>query len=420
MAAGSTRVRGGRSFLVLALAYLAAGTFLVLVVRAAALPDPAAGMDATFGPFNAFLQQTTGRMVTTDIQVDYASAVALLHGQDPYGVSAELFDRYGHAYSMPPWAIELANPHPPTTVAMVLPLAAVLSYPQALLAWSVVMVFVVVATVQLMGVRLAWAAPIGVAVSMVWPGAYAIGNVVPLIGLGIALAYRFRDHPLLAALGLTVAAAPKVSGLILALPFLLTGRWKPVAWAAAFMTILAAVPLLFFPATWGRYLDAGVSAVAVSAARVDNASVLALATELGMPAAAAGVLAVGLAVGAALLIKDTFWPTVWLMVALLPIAWMYSLITLVPLFVVAVRRPNIWGVGAVALGTVLAVGSPPLGALWPPRVLPLVLLCALVALLQVRDDAFWPRKSQFQMMFGRRAGPRPAVSAGTESATGRH
>ena len=85
---------------------------------------------------------------------------------------------------------------------------------------------------------------------------------------------------------------------------------------------------------------------------------------------------------------------------MLPIARTYSLITLLPLLCVAVRRPNPWGVGAVVLGTALAVGSPPLG-MWPTRVLPLIVLCALVALLQIRESAFWPDRATLARLLAR-------------------
>lgn len=383
--ARGSRVAAVRPVVLAVLVYLSVGLFMALVMRNVVLPDEEAGMDATFGSFNAFLQETSGKPVTTDFQIDFGSAVALVHREDPYVASAAIFEKYG----MPAWGVALANPHPPTTVAIVLPFTIV-SYQNALTAWTVLMVLAVVATIQLLGVRLAYAAPLGVAICMIWPGAYAIGNVVPLIGLGIALAYRFRDHPVLAAVGLTVAAAPKASGLILLIPFLLTLRWKPVLWTAGFMAVLAVVPMMFYPATWARYLDVGVESIALNAARADNASLLNLATKLGVPSVGAGALLVASAVGAALLIKDSFWPAAWLIVALLPIAWMYSLITLLPLFVVAIRRPNPWGVGAVTLGAALTIGSPTLGEAWPPKVLPLVLLCAFVALLQIREDGFWP------------------------------
>jgi hypothetical protein len=142
-----------RKGIIAVLIYATVALFMALVMRNVVLPDEQAGMDATFGSFNAFLQETSGKPVTTDFQIDYGSAVALVHGQDPYGVSAEIFERFG----MPRWDVALANPHPPTTVAVVLPFA-LLGYQDALTAWTVLMAFAVIATIQLMGVRLAYAA----------------------------------------------------------------------------------------------------------------------------------------------------------------------------------------------------------------------------------------------------------------------
>lgn len=405
--AGDSPRSTARTAAVAVLVYATIGLFMALVVRNTTLPDEAAGMNAIYGPFNAFLQETSGKRVTTDFQVDFASAVALLHGEDPYGVTADIIDRYG----MPPWDVALANPHPPTTVVLVLPFA-LLGYQNALTAWTLLMVFAVVGTIQLMGVRLAYAAPIGVAICVLFPGAYAIGNVVPVIGLGVALAYRFRDRPVLAALGLTLAAAPKASGLLLVLPFLLTMRWRPVAWTAGFMAALALLPVAFFPATWNRYLDVGVYSVTRNAARGDNTAVLSLAERVGIPSWVAGAALIALAVLAALVVRDCFWPVVWLTVALLPIMWMYSLITLLPLFCVVLRRPSPWAVGSVVAGATLAIGSPPLGETYALAAGPLVVLCAFVGLLQVRDDGFWPRPGQLAALVRRapKGAPEPPPS----------
>lgn len=396
---GPARLVVARTIGLTVLAYITVGLLMALVVRHIALPDGQVGLDASFGSFNSFLQETSGRWVTTDIQLDFASAAALLHGQDPYAPSAALFDQF----AMPAWDVRLANPHPPTTMPLLMPFALI-SYQNALTAWTVLMVFAVIATIQLLGVRLAYAAPLGVAICIVFPATYGIGNVVPVIGLGIALAYRFRDNPLMAAIGLTLAAAPKASGLLLLLPFVLSLRFRTVLWTAAFMIGLALLPLAFYWDTWSRYLDVGVESITLNAARPDNAAILNLATKVGFPS----VLAIGLivlaAAGAALLMKDSFWPTVWLIVALLPIAWTYSMITLIPLFCVAVRRPNPWGVGAVAIGTALAVGSPPLG-MWPTRVVPLIVLCAFVAMLQISERAFWPDRAAVASLLRRSAIP---------------
>lgn len=372
------------SLVILFVAGVVATVVLILLVRPLTLWDQPSGTQISSVSIGAFLQETSGQRVTTDFQCDYAAALALRHGGDPYEVSAALFDRFG----LPAWDVNGPTPHPPTMVTLALPFAF-LSYENALSAWAILMVAATMATFALMGVRAAVAVPCGLAVCMTFPGAYGIGNPVMLIGFGVALAYRFRDRPALAALGLALAAAPKISGLALLLPFLLTARWRAVAWTAVYVAVLSAVPMLFFPSTWTRYLAVGVAGIPANAARGDNAALVNLAGKAGLPSWLAVALVLALAVGVALAIRDTFWPTVWLMVALLPVAWMSSLLTFIPLFCAAVRRPNPWSVGAVVLATGLTVASPPLG-MWPTAMLPLVVLLAVVAMLQIRETDFWP------------------------------
>ena len=100
-----------------AASYIVVLLFMVLVVRHFQLPDEASGMDPSAGPVNALLQQASGKEVTSDFLVDYASALALWHGNDPYQVSAVIFDNEG----LLAWPVGTANPHPPTMVVLAEP-----------------------------------------------------------------------------------------------------------------------------------------------------------------------------------------------------------------------------------------------------------------------------------------------------------
>lgn len=343
-------------------------------------------MASEYGPVNSFLQQVSGRNVTTDFLIDYASARALLDREDPYGIAAEIIDSKG----LPAWPVSHANPHPPTMVSLAAPFA-LLSYQNALAAWSVLMVFALIGTICLIGVRLPIAIAVGLGIAITYPGAWGIGNAVPLIGFGVAVAYKYRNEPILAAVGLTLAAAPKISGLLLLLPFLLTLRIKALAWAAAMVSLLAVFPLMFFGGAWSRYLHAGAHAIRVNAERQDNASVLNLAHKHEVPQVLVAALLVAVAVSIAIRIKDSWWPSVWLIVAALPIAWMYSMLTLIPLFCATVRSRSSLGVGSVFLASALIVGS--VGGMWPTRAIPLIIALAAVGLTQIDDDAFRPNKA---------------------------
>jgi Glycosyltransferase family 87 len=340
-------------------------------------------MDGSEGPLNAFLQQVLGHWVPTDFQSDYVSAKALLAGNDPYQRGEDMFPVYG----APSWGFGVANPHPPTMVALTIPFA-LLEYQSAITAWSVLMIFVLIWTFSLMGVPRSVSIAAGLGVAITFPGAYAIGNAVPLIGLGIALAHRFRDNPMIAGLGLTMAATPKSSGLLLALPFLLSARRLTVAWAALLTAIVAIAPLAFYPDVWHRYVAAGLDAIRAVQARPDNASILHLAATWGLPQL---VVMLSLTLVTLLLVlgtRNTYWPTVWLMVAALPISWTYSMLTLIPIYCMCVKRRTFWSIASVVIGAGLVVACPPWG-LWPTYVVPIVLLMAALAVWQIRDSSFW-------------------------------
>ena len=346
-----------------------------------ALPADAPGG----GGLGVAVQELLGRTLGTDFLVDYASASALTHHVDAYAQSPVLFQRLGIE-----WPVSTANPHPPTLLTLVLPFELV-KYSHALAAWTLAMIFVLVATIRMVGLSWSLAVPIGVGLGLAMPGAYGISNPVLLIGFGVALAYRWHNEPFVAGLGIAIASAPKSSGLILVVPFLLARRFGTVAWAAICFAVMAAVPMLFQPDVWARYLDAGVQAIIFNQARPDNASLIHLGETLGL-SSIAPLAVVGLAgVVLALLTRDTFWPTVWVMVVALPIAWMYSLLTFVPIGVLVFRRSGAVPIALVAAATGLTLAGPPLGR-WPVAIFPIVTILIYVAMLigpRLGDGDFW-------------------------------
>lgn len=358
------------------------GIFLVLhtVGHHVTLPD-----ERTTAPTDGLVVALTRLLGhpgdAVDFAADYASAHALVHGQDAYGISADLFKGLG----IPPWPVETANTHPPTVFLLVLPFT-LLHFWAASAAFALAMIFALIATLRLVGLPYRYAIPAGVGIGVTFPGAYGIVNVVPLIGLGVALAYRYRYHPVLGGLGVALAAVPKASGLILVLPFLLAGRIRLVLWAVGFWLAAAILPLLWQHDAWSRYATAGVAAVNANAARSDDASLLSLAHHhVGISTSLAAVFVAAVAVGTALARRELFWPTVWAMVATLPIAWMYSLLTLVPLVAWALLRSG--DVRAVAVLSLFAaavtVSSPPYGD-WPVVIYPIVVLLVLLVYISAR------------------------------------
>jgi Glycosyltransferase family 87 len=349
-----------------AMAFAAAVTGLRALGDHVTLPAADIGSAPAGGGIGAAINELVGMNIGTDFLADYASADAMTEDVDPYAPMVDLMTRVGT-----PWAVAGANTHPPTQLTLVLPFT-LLAYQDALSAWCLLMVLAFIATVLLMGVRPALAVPIGLRIALTFPGAYAIGNPVPVIGLGIALAYRYRDRPALAGLGLAVAVAPKASGLLLVAVFLLSGRVKVVTWAAAGVLVAVVTPVLFYPDVWSRYLDAGTASISFNAARDDNGAILHLGERVGLPTWATMALICVLAGVAVLRTRDMFWPSVWVMVASLPVAWMYSVVTLLPLVVTVLLRSRSATLRGVAvLASVLTIASTPLGE-WPVVVVPIV------------------------------------------------
>jgi hypothetical protein len=367
--------------------YLALLSLLLYVGRHTQIPLPnPADPDAGEG-LSVAIRQLLGRPDRRDFLLDYASAHALIHGVDAYASSASLIHGVGLSWA----AVVGANPHPPTLLTLVLPFTW-LKYGAALAAWALAMVGALLATLRLVGVPLWYAAGIAVALAITFPGAAGIGNPVPLIGLGIALAYRYRHNPVVAGLGIALAAAPKGSGLILALPFLLAGRIRTCVYAAIFYVLSAVIPLIWQGDIWSRYLDAGIKTLDANAHdRADNASLLYLAHRLwGLSYNTTVVVLVVVAVGLVIIQRDLFWPTAWASVAVLPIGWMYSLLTLLPLVAFAVLRSPRRTVGLAAAATGLACASPPNGD-WPTVTYPIVLalVTAMYLLMDVRQSTLW-------------------------------
>lgn len=367
------------------------------------LPDEQWGMSSYGGSLTVSLEQMMGRRLTTDFLVDYASARALADGVDPYAISGGLIDRIGG----PEWPVPTANPHPPTMVLLTLPFALV-RYEWALAAWSIAMVFALVLTVRLSGARWEVAIPAGLALAVCWPGAYGIGNAVPVIGLGIAMAVRYRDTPWLAAAGAALAAAPKTSGLLILVPFVLTFRWRTVVYTLGWMAALAAAPLAWFPRVWNTYADRGLDAIRQNAARVDNGAILNLGAKLGVPHIVTGLALVGIALLIARRSRDVFWPIVWLVVAALPISWMYSMLTFIPLVVHAVRRGGRVAWVCSILAAALAASSTPLGS-WPTWVQPVVVLLMAPVAAQAGGGEWWPEWHRWRTLIR----PRECTAAST-------
>jgi hypothetical protein len=178
---------------------------------------------------------------------------------------------------------------------------------------------------------------------------------------------------------------------LLLVPFLFARRLRAVAIGAGLFALLAAFPMLWQPSVWTRYLDDGVRAISLNAARSDNGSIIELFHRVGTPTLVALAVLGAVTAIIAVYTHDLFWPAAWLIVASLPIAWMYSLITLLPLALWIVLRAGVASRSLIVVASGLMLAAPPLGR-WAATVFPLVVGLCYVAMFglpaSARDD-FW-------------------------------
>jgi hypothetical protein len=199
----------------------------------------------------------------------------------------------------------------------------------------------------------AFGAPPGPALALapltvVWPpGGWSMGQLTPLWLLGLALAWRWRHRPATAGAAIALASLTKLLPALSLLPFLLQRRWSvlrgfALVWGAA-VTLLLALDA----GVIGRYVTIARTVSRDQAARHENAALLWAADH---NYGAAGVALATVLVAAVVVVSlrrlqrrneidRLSWDGVgWASVALLPIAWIYSLLPLLPALARLVRR----------------------------------------------------------------------------------
>jgi hypothetical protein len=182
------------------------------------------------GMADFLVRAANGTYGIVDFHTYYEAAKALEHGHSPYPAPAD-----------PVLATNMAYVYPPLTAIAAIPLTLVPLHQAAALE-ILALTAAVLGTLRVLGVR-DWRCYV---LALCWrPVLFGIltGNVTVLLGLGVAVAWRFRDRRLPVASSVAVVLAAKV--------FL----WPLVVWlgatrryAAAALSLAAAV--LILAASW--------------------------------------------------------------------------------------------------------------------------------------------------------------------------
>lgn len=177
-----------------------------------------------------------------DFLVFYRAAVQLTHGTSPYPPLDSRLVYDGSAYVYPIWVAVVLMPF-----TLVGPLLAAKI-------WVVASYFMYALSLRLVGAR---APQILMAVSLATPVLISIqmGTMTPLLALGVALSWRWRNSPLFAAVPAAVAGTSKLYLLVFMVFFAATRRYRALVFGAAFSSALLGAGFLLGPLGLHQYFQ---------------------------------------------------------------------------------------------------------------------------------------------------------------------
>ena len=297
--------------------------------------------------FTATIQDGTEAL---DFRQFYGAAEAILRGDDPYRLASESLTAWGGPY-----------PYPPLPALLAIPLT-IFSLQAAGLLLMAALVVVALAIPFVLGVR-DWRC---YGLLLLWPpviSAIQTGNLTLLLGLGAALAWRFRERRLAVSMSIGVTLAAKL--------FL----WPLVVWLAATRRLTSAVLTCAVGAgllvlSWAAIGFSGLVDYPDLLRRLEDAvgddsyTAYIVGLDIGLPSALARVVWLSLGLGLLAVVvlvgrrgdeRSAFILAIAAALALTPIVWLHYFALL--LVVVAVAQPRLGAVWFVPLAMVVTPGS---------------------------------------------------------------
>jgi len=295
-----------------------------------------------------------------DIAQDYIGAQALIHpGEELYPVLATAFEKMGIT-----WAAYHRSTHPPSAYLLVVPFT-LFNYPTAQVLWMLSMFVCIVFTGRAFNLR--WKTSLLAAIiSLTWPPTiWSLGQFTAIWMLGLALAYRFRDKPLLSGLFIGLASLSKFFAGVMLIHPVWRKRWSAlISFTAVWLAVLFVLLMMRSDAV-SNYVASNIGNSMDQILRPDNGALAVVAWRLGGWLGITIVLVLTLCVLWVGLRNDgpAAWACmVWLGIASLPIAWVYSLLPLLPWLAMTIKSPNRYP----RLLAVTALVMPYASAAWLP------------------------------------------------------
>jgi hypothetical protein len=264
----------------------------------------------------------TGQSTAADIGQDFYGFRALILHLDPYPPLVDALKVIGVE-----WDIQNASTHPPTSYLLVAPVAF-LPYPMAAAIWGWLMLAAILVSLRMYGLSWRWAALVTLLSTFWSPASFSLSQLTPLWLLGLAIAYRKRDHPFIAGIWIGFASLTKFLPAILLVPFLLRRKWSALAGFALVWFLALGILFVISPDAISRYFEVNQTNSLTTIERLDNGAMLPTLFRLAnWPGLLLGIAFLG---GIAYLGRKDWFTFEYLAVALLPIAWIYSVLPLLP------------------------------------------------------------------------------------------
>ncbi len=274
-----------------------------------------------------------GEIDHSDLAQDIIGFRAMLSGENPYPIlhdAASILDI--------DWETFHSSTHPPTAFLLVAPIAF-LPWPIASAVWGWLMILAILFSCK--GFGLNWSKSIFITlISMLWPPTiFSLGQITPIWLLGIALAFRYRNtKTYMAGIWIGIASLGKLFPVLMLIPLLIKRQWKALIGFGVLFAISLGILTLISPSSIKTYFVVNSLNSLDQMMRIDNGSLLAISyRELG-PAGLVTFLLFFLAIILFFYTKFTStkitmieWISyLFLSVAMLPVAWTYSLLPLLP------------------------------------------------------------------------------------------
>jgi hypothetical protein len=307
-----------------------------LLLPAPANPDK----PGVLGGIRTAAAQLRGEGPPVDLVQDYVGARRFVGGGDAYPSLTEAFASVGIQ-----WPANHRSTHPPTAFILVLPVAW-LPWKAAAAVWAALMLCAIAASFWAFGASVPLAA-LSALLSLLWPpAAWSVGQLTPLWLLGLAFAWRWRNDLGRAGAAIGFASLTKLLPALSIVPLLVLGMWRSLRGFAGVWVVAVAILVLNLDVV-DRYLSVAADVADEQMARGENSALLSAA---GHNVGVVGVVVAGALVATAAAVSiwrlrsaprldraaADLWS--WIGVALLPIAWIYSLLPLLPAIARIMRR----------------------------------------------------------------------------------